>query len=87
MTVRFADKEMKDLYEEMTLITRSNTNSIIGKQIIDIPKEGEASSSTIIVHTKFKIPNEATLKAVQESDEGKVIICKDEEDFFKQLKS
>ncbi len=87
MTVRFAEKKLQIMYDEMTEYTRSDRFSMTEKPIMPIPAEGESSGSSVTVSSSMKIPNDTTLKAIQETIDGDVIICRNEEDLFDQLDS
>lgn len=87
MTVRFAEKELQNLYDDMTEYSRSDRFSMTEKPIMPIPAEGDSSGSSVLVSSSMKIPNATTLKAIQETIDGDVIICRNEEDLFDQLDS
>lgn len=84
MTVIFLDRKMKKQDESTR---QSSTDSVsIHREAMPVPPEGVTTSSTP-VQISYKIPNKDTIEAIQEIEEGDVINCEDEDDFFQKLRS
>lgn len=79
---------LEDKKEDQANLVESSTSgySALFKRYIEV-SQGETGSFTEVFTAESNNPNQETIKAIQEIENGDAITCADEEDFFRKLKS